>query len=1409
MKTLRILVVVAAGFLFTGWAVFQHRTAVGDPDWPARLTLGVCFAFLLIARRRVLPSSPAPGPLPGLDRCRPRPGSDGVVGWPTVVGAVGSTVLAGIGIVLPVRQCQWCGVLGLMYACLRWALPSAYRADILRALGVLYWVNPLPGTVLRIVHLGMQRLSVQGAEWLLHALNVRVWADGLWLRTGEQVFGVPEACSGLQTGITVLLYTLGAGFLFRLGVLPLLGFVGVGAAQVIVLNVLRIAGMVLWAPRMPAEWSRTFLHDTLGILLLLSIVLIQLELILWRRAQERRKQQAEALSRGDIEPPERASRLPRFWTVVVRYARPILAIVLVLAVLAVLAYQRRPGHRAAMIAGILPILAENDPEAAERAAFCVQRLRGPDRELTAQRAYIHLRRGKFQEALHAISSLSGEPNPTERLIVAWALFGLGRADEGVKMLELLPRYLQDDPMVALLRAEHAARSGMPAEAARNAVLAAPSHRTIERVRNLFPYLAAHEQWHAISSCRHPTAFRDFNHLLLSLEADVRTGNLAGAAELLRTAWRQSPRDFRLMPALFALAQAEPGAPWEPMFAETLQTALTTTNADSVAAGIGFAFRLARPDLAWQAFHRLSALDPQDPALDLAAAQYAPVWFTFRRHHLRLPATHPGETVDRREEYARRRYDPVFLPEWEKVPLADAMIGTDRETIRQRHVKRALDELERREREGRLSLRLAQSYPQALCAAGRHKEALERLAELEKQHPERKSDWLLQQALIHDRHAQWAEAYETVRRYENHRGTTCLMSDLLRLNALINLDLPILAFDTAARIARTYPRSASVAGAQAAVWDAFGFKDQALFFLTREAGRREGLATAQLLYETGRIREAEKLARDLGALPTRRTPPAALLPAEETVTNRWPKALSEADVHRLILERENAAASCASPYVRELLRLEADWYRRFPHTTDVDGSHWARIGRDAAEQAQALYRLITLLAGTRHAEGIRAVLREALVLLPDSPILWRIQIALRGGDRHDVHRARKRCPDDPDIWLAWLVTEVRDRAGHTPEGIERLQREIESAVSSGRFSVETLTRAGHFLLRNNLPGLAILPARDAIHRARGWVPAYVLALQTALVTGDWRWARSCALAAIDHVEDPAPFYELIAKLGFMQGTRDADLRTALEYLCKHFPKEREWAEQLGHLYFHEADPARALLLLNPIVDGEAKAVRVHSLVLAAEAARLAGQRDRALHILETAAAAYPEHVGVLNNWIYTLAQDSQTLARARERLPELLRIGGNDPLVQDTAAWVYFQSGCLKEAEAHSRRALAGLRDGEYGAHEARLNAARIRLALGDPADAQRLLDAALRTPGCPRPVEQEARALRQAIVREALQRAVREAESWIAEGQRDAARRALKATLADPECPAHLDAHIRRLLKALDRPRPPLGHPAD
>ncbi len=1309
MTGARKMVLVLAVMLFIAWAVMHFGMIAGDENGKARFFLGIIFSWLILVRRK--DGSPAAD----------------VPSWLVPFSAVTGAALALSGIVFTVGQFEWLGLLALLMAALYWSLDRKYARDILPALFVLYWIHPLPGQLFSKMQLFLQVVSVRASEWLLHCFNYRVWADGVTLNTGFQTFLVPESCSGMVTLVTVLLTALGIGIVLRLRWFETVVLMFAGALQALLLNIARIFFMVVWSLRMPPEWAGTFLHDTLGFLLFLAVLLVQVEAVLWKARTVRRSRQKIGIETGEVEEPERASILPGFWRFLSNWAL-IGFMFLVLAVgVAFALYKKRPAHRTVMIGEVVDGLMERDLEKAERAIQQVLRLSPRSREYLSKRVQVMVLRGKYADALAELETFCGRLSTTETVMKSFALMSLKRSDEAIMLIETLPESEKKIPGVAMIRAEYASLKGSPGIVASNVVIAAQSPLLAHRVRGLFPYLGAHQQWRAIVDSDNPgVPYRDCTHALLVVYAGLELGDFFRASKALKAGLSVWPNDSRFIGGLFMLAAKRPGGEWEGLFADNIKVNISSLDVDRLASYMEYCFKLKRPDLAWLLYARLKETDPSDPALFLVPAQFGRKWFTFRRHQIGIEAGDKTLSLDLKSFCRQTRNARSFKSFWDRVPLVDEMSADNLDDRRRLYLNRCLAELEKRKASGRLNRRMHMTYPGALFMAGRYREAEAVLDELEKKYPDAARDLLFQRAVFYDQQGQWQKSYEVLMKYRGlSTGGDSLNANIMMINAMLNLNLGVCAMEIAERDREVFPDSNQTLMTVAAIWNIFGFKDHALFLLGRggEQGWNSG-AIAQLLYETGCYREANKLGRSVGVTIKRKKEYERQgvfpLPAELSIVRKWPKALTASEMDRESEQCMLESAQAFSPYVKELKRMTAEWYSTRGRGSISDTAKWVRIGRDNMEKAGALYHLAMLLARQREYEKAAGVVERAIVMMPRSAMLWRMLVALTAGNSDVIRGGRIACPSDPELWLAWLVVRVRKEGGG-----KWLMDEMTKVAAGREFAPGTMVRAGDFLLRKKLPEPATVAAKSAIDRCRGSIQAYVFGIKCALTAKDMRWALSCILLGVEHARDPEPFYRLLVEIKSIGKATDADMIAALEYLREHFPEDKQWAERLGDAYFHRGNIKRAMSVFDEAMVGSLKGVKVRSLLLAAEAARLEGEYEKAIKILESAYSIYPDMPSILNNLVYTLArhgESERSVERAKELLPKLIEVGGKSAHVLDTVAIVYMRTGDLARAKEYAERATSLLEQDEYAALEANFNWAELIFRLGDMKAAKEILE---------------------------------------------------------------------------------------
>lgn len=1304
MSRIQKIVLAAAVTLFLVWFAFHFGRLIVDEDGSVSterevcIVLGVVFSLAILFR----PERPAEGTeLPD---------------W--VVPAAGVAGLAAtlLGIVFDTRQLDWLGVLLLLYAGLRWSLPQRFSASIPPALLLLYWVHPVPFSIFGPLQLAMQNTSVQGAEWLAHCLNVPAWADGTVLLTETCTLDVPQACSGMTTALAVVVSCLGTGLLFRMRWYSLTGLVLLGLLQVLMLNILRIGLMAIAAPHMPPEWISGFLHDSLGLLLVAAIVLVQIEAAILLARHSKRMKREKAIETGVAEPEDRASTVHPFWRYLSRYVRIIIATVVILAAAAGILYKRRPAHRSRMIHRLVENLAITNLAGAERAAAAAVHVDRNNLTARYSLAQILVFRRKYDQALAELERIpAGRSTVPSTVIKAQALAGKKQLADALALINSLAENERRLPPVAMVRAEMAAEQNDVKCVADNVILAASSSSPtlLKRIRALFPFLASKEEWRAIVKCDRPLPYTEPVHAGIAVDAYLHVQDIPGMARTLGRVIKTWPEDPTFLTHLLAMAVLRPEGDWERLFVNNFLKNLPTLDNDRLAACLQHCFRLRRPDLAWLAYRRLSSVDPHDPTLYLAVSQFADKWFSFRMNYLGMSAPSLETTVDLRLLCRHTRDTWPMNVIWKNVPLGDELTADPTGDVPNRYLHGCIDELERRERTGSLNLRNQMMFVTALTMAGRLPEAGRRLDKLDRIYPERKLDVLNKRLLLSDLNRDWNTSYEVSREYISIAQHTGIAVSLSQINALVRLHLGMHALAVAERTHNLFPDSAPITLALAALLDVYGFEEEGLFLLSKVRGVEGAPLGAILLYDTERFFEADRFAvasGRSGLLRADRRQNLLMPAAEMTITPpRQQSVPSRAEMDRLAAQFESEAEAATSPYVRNLKRLIAGWYKTGGSPGNSDPAKWEAAGRDDTERALALHELATLLVMQNKVAATDGILSRATTLLPDSALLWQFRVAASSGRSDLVEQARRACPSNPEIWLAWLVTRTRDSGA----GAWAL-REIQQATDRPLFSAGTIVRAGDFLLRAGMTGAAVVAAKHSIKQANGLLPAYVLGLRCALTTGDMNWALQCASQAAVNSLDPAIFEKTVADIRRLQGGQSTDLTTILNKLRSRFPNDPRWHEQLGAIYFQKGDMRAVSSVFESIVANDlVNHIQAPSLIMTAEAARLEGRNGEATRILEGAFERFPDNLDILNNYIFILAQDPSTIDKAKELLPRLLSKGALSGSVCDTAAVVYLRAGDLRRADDYSRRALQLLQPGDYAADEVHLNAVEINILLGD------------------------------------------------------------------------------------------------
>jgi len=1126
----------------------------------------------------------------------------------------------------------------------------------------------------------------------------------------------------MRTATTVFLLALGLGILRRLRWYTCAVFVVLAVAQALMLNVMRISIMVAYGAYTDAAGTFSYLHNTAGIVAFGGIVLVYGELALWRWYRQRRAQRLQDLN------PERMDvlrELPPFWRVLVQIRGYMMLALAVALFLALLVYRSRAFHRAEMIKDVVVGLREAGRLGkAEQAASTVSGLIPDDTEWSLLLVRLMLIRHKYQEVLAAVDRIpdAGENTMTEKNILrSYSLMSLDRMAEAADLVVKLPlRAKADDPRVAMILAEMGLFVGDPNEVSRQVRRAARWGPNMRRIRGLYPYLRRHRRWRAIVDTDTTAPYADPAVAMAAAEAYMNLDLAPDAGRLALQAVQAWPEDPRVLEPLFFMSLKRGHAKWEPLFAEHLKRCVAAMkDPDDVYALVDKCFQLTRPDLGWVIYRRIAGLSPDHPALKMILARFGHKWFAFRRRSLGISAPQASDTIDLKPFYLIGTMQPFWRDFCGQVPVGDELAVADTVSPRKQFLDEALAAFAKRSREDSLSREMLYAYVDALEMAGDIVAARRELERIVERYPDDAMTARVVLSGIYERRGQWQNVYETLRDYLDVAHPH--LKPCLRLaHAQLNLHLSLAAHHTAQTAYKLFPASPRAAAILATALVRHGRAEEAHEILRRPWPRNQrdlDVLEAEALYKTERFSEAQTLARS-ALLP--RIP----MPANITQRMFLPPAETSVLWHRVSIPSERAFARNAetleqnleeaeSPYLKAMLELWLEAYRDPDKAEAYSLERWLACGRDRIEKATALNQLVLLLCRQERFVEARNVAGEAVRHFPESPTLWIILISLSGGDAGVIDAARTACPHDSDIWMAELVT--RTQRDDTGEEREWLRNSIVSAARGQIFTPAAMARVAEYLFRGNMHALAAEAARDAVDRARGLLPAYVVGIKCALADARWDWALDCTKQAIrSSLQPPTVFHRKLVGLKSMTETIDTDreMVVALRNLREREPDDTLWAQLLGYVRFQRGgwETVDALYQMTAALDGGATNKTPY--IIAAESARLLGDNDRAIDLLRKGLAYHPDSVVMLNNLLYSLAFSPDGSHEAQARLPELIEKGGDDPAYVDTAAVVLLRAERFDEAADLLTRLISRVDEGTTDWFRARTHLAEIAFRKG-------------------------------------------------------------------------------------------------
>ena len=153
----------------------------------------------------------------------------------------------------------------------------------------LFFTIPIPEGILKPIVRFLQAGSAEAAYWMLRAVGVPLFRDGFLFTLPGLTVEVAEQCSGIRSGISLLLVSILAGHIFLKSGWRRLALAAAVVPITIAKNGLRIVTLSLFGAYVDRQVLSGPLHRAGGIPFFL-VALVLLAVVLW------------ALRRGDRSP---------------------------------------------------------------------------------------------------------------------------------------------------------------------------------------------------------------------------------------------------------------------------------------------------------------------------------------------------------------------------------------------------------------------------------------------------------------------------------------------------------------------------------------------------------------------------------------------------------------------------------------------------------------------------------------------------------------------------------------------------------------------------------------------------------------------------------------------------------------------------------------------------------------------------------------------------------------------------------------------------------------------------------------------------------------------------------------------------------------------------------------------------
>jgi len=421
-----------------------------------------------------------------------------------------------------------------------------------------------------------------------------------------------------------------------------------------------------------------------------------------------------------------------------------------------------------------------------------------------------------------------------------------------------------------------------------------------------------------------------------------------------------------------------------------------------------------------------------------------------------------------------------------------------------------------------------------------------------------------------------------------------------------------------------------------------------------------------------------------------------------------------DYQNYIDDLEIIRSVASSLFLRRLTEMEIEWFKKKGGEKTSDPDRWLSFCRDGVEKVTALHRLVVHLSRQGNYKKAEEIAALAVNTNPFPEFCW-TWVSVSNGNLEVIKKARNLSPEHPDIFLAYLVV----RFGKEGYG-SWIESMLKTVLENHTYSIETIVRAGDYLLRNGCLKEAILVAKYTIKYGAGYLPAYVHGINCAYAKRDYPWAIVCTMKAISYADDPLPFYKRQADLKMEIQLLDSDLLEALQRFVGENPESIKYLRALGLANFKLENFAASLLAFQGAI--KAGDNNVATQLFAADAARLAGKEKLAVATLMKVTKNPPEKINVYSSLVHSLAQIEKTIPIAEKLLPRLLENKDFSMDVRHTISFVYLQTGKYQEAQDNFDQLLKEVNEEDSLWLEANLNFADLKLRQGKYLPAKKILD---------------------------------------------------------------------------------------